>query len=689
MAYTTLKSAIQAVIKQNGNNEITGALLQQALLSMIDSLGAEYQFGGGAEPTDNPGTPDYKVAYIASNPGTYSNFGGITLADGELAILLWNGSAWSKQTTGISTMFANPDTINGGIILSKGGNVVARVAEQDNAIALNNALADADFSTLTPDSVISGNVVTDTGVVGSASYDVWVFQITPGVNYDFTGALLAGIARRLVYYSSDSAGANIVGWDVYKGSEETTERQDFAGPLHIPAGANYILLNVRTYSDTFVLRFKVREIERTAPIKVKTKFDEIGRSLVEVAKGGLIDYKHLVSYIAGPPLNVSYQANSAWDALWIRLCGQTRIELQGATTTAYNFFGSETEINTDTFISRNKTGVVPDGAKVCICSMAHASNPDGYDELRLVFDYRPKLRVLSIGNSYSQDSLSYVPYILQSLGYYNVEIGILMLSSSTLQQHVENFDNETAAYTYYKYDGHEEWLSAGASTIQNALVGNKWDVILLQQQSKAAWDYTTYQPYLNQLISRIFGTINYGVKFGWLEVQSRPATGSNLENYSDADISAHFESIAENAEKVISETLCGFCIPVGAAIQNARTIPEIKALGGYAQNANNTSGLGYLNYSDGVHLQEGLPCLIAAYASVCAFLKLMGAEITSIYGDTTRPTDDWLSGKSIPGAHGGSVGVTDDNCRIAQAAAIIANKKPYDVTDINYIVNPE
>ena len=99
--YATLIAAIQDVIKQNGNNTITGDILQQALLSMITELGAEFQFGGVAEPTDNPGTPDYKVAYLAATPGTYSNFGGITLADGEVAILKWAGS-WSKETTGVA-----------------------------------------------------------------------------------------------------------------------------------------------------------------------------------------------------------------------------------------------------------------------------------------------------------------------------------------------------------------------------------------------------------------------------------------------------------------------------------------------------------------------------------------------------------------------------------------------------------
>lgn len=104
--YNTLKSAIQSVIKTNGNNEITGALLQQSLLSMINSLGAGYQFVGVATPSTNPGTPDQKVFYLAATPGEYPNFGGIEVQ--YLAVLKYN-STWTKNE--ISTPFGRVGTI--------------------------------------------------------------------------------------------------------------------------------------------------------------------------------------------------------------------------------------------------------------------------------------------------------------------------------------------------------------------------------------------------------------------------------------------------------------------------------------------------------------------------------------------------------------------------------------------------
>ena len=97
--YANLKSAIQSVIKTNGNNEITGQLLQNELLAMITTLGYGYQFIGVASPDTVPGTPDAKVFYIAYTPGTYTNFGGIVVTG--LCVLKYEYS-WTKEDIPVS-----------------------------------------------------------------------------------------------------------------------------------------------------------------------------------------------------------------------------------------------------------------------------------------------------------------------------------------------------------------------------------------------------------------------------------------------------------------------------------------------------------------------------------------------------------------------------------------------------------
>ena len=104
--YATLKAAIQQVIKTNGNEEITGALLQQSLLAMVNSLGAYYQFVGVAHPSTNPGTPDQNVFFIAGS-GTYPNFNNTTVPDGYMGVFKYNGS-WAVETLQVGK---NYDTI--------------------------------------------------------------------------------------------------------------------------------------------------------------------------------------------------------------------------------------------------------------------------------------------------------------------------------------------------------------------------------------------------------------------------------------------------------------------------------------------------------------------------------------------------------------------------------------------------
>ena len=98
--YENLKQSITEVIRTNGNQEITGAVLQNTLLTIISTVGANATFAGIATPETNPGTPDGPVFYLASEGGTYTNFNALELQDG-LSILMWNGSWSSQQIFGI------------------------------------------------------------------------------------------------------------------------------------------------------------------------------------------------------------------------------------------------------------------------------------------------------------------------------------------------------------------------------------------------------------------------------------------------------------------------------------------------------------------------------------------------------------------------------------------------------------
>lgn len=96
--YSNLLATIAANIYTNNNNEVTAAGVQAAVNAMVAAMGAGYQFMGVAQPSDTPsGYADLRAFWLAGEVGTYTNFGGIAVADGEIAVIKYDGDGWSKE----------------------------------------------------------------------------------------------------------------------------------------------------------------------------------------------------------------------------------------------------------------------------------------------------------------------------------------------------------------------------------------------------------------------------------------------------------------------------------------------------------------------------------------------------------------------------------------------------------------
>lgn len=98
--WDNLKAAIQDVIKENGNEEITGQVLQNTLLSIVNNLGENATFAGFATPATNPGTPDGVIFYIATQQGMYQYFDNNAVYKGEIAIF-WYKTNWIKISVAV------------------------------------------------------------------------------------------------------------------------------------------------------------------------------------------------------------------------------------------------------------------------------------------------------------------------------------------------------------------------------------------------------------------------------------------------------------------------------------------------------------------------------------------------------------------------------------------------------------
>ena len=96
--YATLKAAIDQVIKANGQQDITGPVMNQVLKVIVDGVGAGYNFAGVATPQTNPGSPDGSCFWIGGK-GSYTNFGASTVnvLSGYLGVFMWDGSAFTSS----------------------------------------------------------------------------------------------------------------------------------------------------------------------------------------------------------------------------------------------------------------------------------------------------------------------------------------------------------------------------------------------------------------------------------------------------------------------------------------------------------------------------------------------------------------------------------------------------------------
>ena len=83
-------------IVQSTGTSTTAVMSQKAVSDAINKLkNAGYLYVGIATPTTNPGTPDGPVFYIASQAGTYSNFGNTEIDN--TGIFTWDGTSWSFE----------------------------------------------------------------------------------------------------------------------------------------------------------------------------------------------------------------------------------------------------------------------------------------------------------------------------------------------------------------------------------------------------------------------------------------------------------------------------------------------------------------------------------------------------------------------------------------------------------------
>lgn len=102
------------------------------------------------------------------------------------------------------------------------------------------------------------------------------------------------------------------------------------------------------------------------------------------------------------------------------------------------------------------------------------------------------MKVLAIGNSFSQDATRYLQQIAKSAGE-NWKVINLYIGGCPLRTHYINALEDMKKYVM-EFNGESTGFLV---SIKEALISDNWDVVTLQQASHESYNYDNYQPYLD------------------------------------------------------------------------------------------------------------------------------------------------------------------------------------------------
>jgi len=220
------------------------------------------------------------------------------------------------------------------------------------------------------------------------------------------------------------------------------------------------------------------------------------------------------------------------------------------------------------------------------------------------------LKILAIGNSFSIDCMEYLYDIFKQANNESVVLGNLVYSGCSIQQHYEFATGEEEVYTYKKNNA-GYWNDKEGYTLSKGLKDEQWDIITIQQTSKTSGLEEYYDSSLTGLIDFVKEFCpNAKLVFNMTWAYQQDSTHSSFPNY-DKDQLKMYNMIVDCVSNCI-ETNDDFAyvIPVGTAIQNART-----------------SFIGDTLTRDGYHLDKLIGRYIAALTWYC---KITGKKAETL-----------------------------------------------------------
>lgn len=246
---------------------------------------------------------------------------------------------------------------------------------------------------------------------------------------------------------------------------------------------------------------------------------------------------------------------------------------------------------------------------------------------RVIVDEDGVVRILAIGNSFSEDAIEQNLYeILQAEGISAV-IGNMYIGGCSLETHLNNANADAPNYSYRKVIDGVKTTKEGTK-ISEILKDENWDFVTMQQASHFSGINNTYIRDLPALYDYVKATnprkdTKYAMHQTW--AYSNDSQHDGFRNYGNSQQNMYNHIVDANNE---AAELVGIdiVIPAGTAIQNART-----------------SFVGDNMNRDGYHLD----LILGRYTAACTWAdELLGIDIlTNPYAPEILTNDEVLVGR--------------------------------------------
>lgn len=192
-----------------------------------------------------------------------------------------------------------------------------------------------------------------------------------------------------------------------------------------------------------------------------------------------------------------------------------------------------------------------------------------------------KVNILFIGNSYSDDTVMYMPDLFADFKL-NANVETLVYGGCTINQHIDFLTNHKSVYTRRFYNSKKHMWDQEDDVLGSKVIkSKKWDYISLQQAS--------YESFIKDGISNINDLVgivkkyckNKDTKIIWNMTWPYPSTNEFevFKDVAERNPLLMYKGITENVKKhIVNNPNFAMIIPNGTAIMNALSVVDEKAM---------------------------------------------------------------------------------------------------------------